>query len=113
MDRGQRGITIRGDSAQIAFTYHGVRCRETIPIPPTKAAQKELALKLQAIKYEIKIGTFDYLRHFPYSKKAREFRKTRPDRYTIGEGLKSWLQRNQSRFQTSTLQDYNSAITTI
>lgn len=110
MDRGQRGITIRGDSAQIAFTYHGVRCRETIPIPPTKAAQKELALKLQAIKYEIKIGTFDYLRHFPYSKKAREFRKTRPDRYTIGEGLKSWLQRNQSRFQTSTLQDYNSAI---
>ncbi len=110
MDGRQRGITIRGSSAQIAFTYQGVRCRETIPIPPTKVAQKELALKLQAIKYEIKIGTFDYLRHFPYSKKAHEFRKTRPDRYTIGEALKNWLQRNQVKLQPSTLQDYNSAI---
>lgn len=110
MDGRQRGITIRGSSAQIAFTYQGVRCRETIPIPSTKVAQKELALKLQAIKYEIKIGTFDYLRHFPYSKKAHEFRKTRPDRYTIGEALKNWLQRNQVKLQPSTLQDYNSAI---
>jgi integrase len=80
MDARQRGITIRGNSAQVSFTYQGVRCRESIPIPPTKTAQKELALKLQSIKYEIKIGTFDYNRHFPYSKKAKEFRKNRPDR---------------------------------
>lgn len=110
MDRRQRGITIRGNSAQIAFTYQGVRCRESIPIPPTKTAQKELALKLQSIKYEIKIGTFDYNRHFPYSKKAKEFRKNRPDLYTIKEALISWLQRNQAKLQLSTLQDYNSAI---
>lgn len=110
MDSRQRGITIRGNSAQIAFTYQGVRCRETVPIPPTKAAQKELALKRQAILYEISIGTFDYSRHFPYSKKAKKFRKTRPDRYTIGEGLKDWLQRAQSRCQLSTLRDYESAI---
>lgn len=89
MDARQRGITIRGKSTQIAFTYQGVRCRETIPIPPTKAAQKELALKLQSIRYEIKIGTFDYLKHFPFSKKAKELRKTRPDCFTIGEGLKA------------------------
>lgn len=110
MDRGQRGITIRGNSAQIAFTYQGVRCRETIPIPPTKAAQKELVLKRQAILYEISTGTFDYCKHFPHSKKAREFRKTRPDQYTIGEALKNWLQRNQSKCQPSTIRDYNSAI---
>ena len=110
MDARQRGITIRGNSAQIAFTYQGVRCRETIPIPPTKAAQKELALKRQAILYEISMGTFDYSKHFPYSKKAKEFRQTRPDRYTIKEAIISWLQRNQAKLQKSTLQDYNSAI---
>ena len=110
MDRGHRGITKRGESFQLSFTYQGVRCRETIPKPSTRAGEKELELKLQAIKYEIRIGSFDYLRHFPYSKKAREFRKTRPDRYTIGEALKNWLKNNQNRFQISTLQDYNSAI---
>lgn len=110
MDRGQRGIIRRGNSVQIAFTYQGIRCRETIPVPPTKTAQKELILKRQAILYEIKNGTFDYLKHFPHSKKAQEFRKTRPDHYTISEGLKAWLQRNQGKFQQSTLRDYNSAI---
>ncbi|WP_244073483.1 tyrosine-type recombinase/integrase [Nitrosomonas sp. PY1] len=110
MDTRHRGITIRGNSAQIAFTYQGVRCRELIPIPPTKTAQKELALKLQSIKYEIKTGTFDYNRHFPYSKKAKEFLKKRPDRYTIKEALINWLRHNQANLQKSTLQDYNSAI---
>jgi integrase len=109
MDR-ERGITIRGNSVQIAFTYQGVRCRETLPMPPTKATKKELIQKRQAILYEIKSGTFDYLKHFPHSKKAREFRKSRPDHYTIKEGLKAWLQRNQGKFQQSTLRDYNSAI---
>lgn len=110
MDARQRGITKRGNSVQLSFTFQGVRCRETIPLPPTKTALKELTLKLQAIKHEIRIGTFDYLRHFPYSKKAKEFRKTRPNLYTIEEALKSWLQRNQAKLQLSTLQDYNSAI---
>jgi len=110
MDRGQRGITIRGNSMQIAFTFQGVRCRETIPMPPTKTALKELTLMRQAILYEIKTGTFDYLKHFPNSKRAKEFRKTRPDHYTIGEDLKAWLQRIQSKCQLSTLRDYGSAI---
>lgn len=110
MDARQRGITIRGNSAQIAFTYQGVRCRETIPIPPTKAAQKELILKRQAILYEISMGIFDYSKHFPHSRRVQEFRKTRPDLYTIKEAIISWLQRNQAKLQRSTLQDYNSAI---
>jgi integrase len=110
MDRGQRGITIRGNSVQIAFTYQGIRCRETLPLPPTKTAQKEIALKRQAILYEIKTNTFDYLKHFPHSKKAQAFRKTRPNHCTIEEGLKDWLKRHQIKCQPSTLRDYNSAI---
>lgn len=110
MDRRQRGITIRGNSLQLAFTYQGIRCRESLPMPPTKTALKELAQKLQVIKYEIRTGTFDYLKHFPHSKKACEFRKTRPDRYTIREGLENWLKLAQTKCQHSTIRDYNSAI---
>jgi integrase len=110
MDRRQRGITIRGNSIQLAFTYQGIRCRESLPMPPTKTALKEVNLKLQAIRYEIKTGTFDYLKHFPRSKKAKEFRKSRPDHYTIGEALKNWLQLTQTKCQPSTIRDYNSAI---
>ena len=38
MDRRQRlGIRARGQSVQLDFQYKGVRCRETLKIPPTKA----------------------------------------------------------------------------
>jgi len=64
----------------------------------------------QAILHEIKMGTFDYAKYFPHSKKAKELRKTCPDHYTIGEGLKDWLQRGQVKWQRSTIRDYNSAV---
>jgi len=110
MDRGQKGITVRGSSAVIAFTYQGIRCRETLPLPPGKAALKQLQLKRQAILYEIKTGAFDYLNHFPNSKRAQELRKTRPDHFTIREGLNAWYERMRSKCQRSTLRDYHSAI---
>lgn len=110
MDSGNKGITIRGNSAVMAFTYQGKRCRETIPLPPTKAALKQLQQKRQAILYEIKNGTFDYLKHFPLSKKAKVFRQTRADQYTIQEALRDWLKRNESKYELSTLHSYNSAI---
>lgn len=49
MDARASGITIRGNSAQIAFTYQGDALPWNDPIPTTKAAQKELVLKRQAI----------------------------------------------------------------
>jgi integrase len=110
VDRGQRGIRIRGNSIQIEFMYQGIRCRETLPMPPTKTGLKEIALKRQAILYEIKTGQFDYLKHFPHSRRARELRKNSPERYTIAEGLNDWLQRIQPKCQASTLRDYRSAV---
>lgn len=110
MDSGNKGITIRGNSAVMAFTYQGKRCRETIPLPLTKSALKNLQQKRQAILYEIKNGTFDYLKHFPLSKKAKTFRQGRADQYTIQEALKDWLKRNESKYELSTLRGYNSAI---
>ena len=110
MDKKQRGITIRGDSAMMEFTYEGKRCRETVRMPPTKTALKQLQQNRQAILYEIKMGTFDYFKHFPLSKKAKTFRKNRTDLYTIGEGLKDWFKRNETKYERSTIQGYKSAI---
>ncbi len=103
-------MTVRGDSIQIAFTYQGVRCRETIPRPPTQTLLKQLALKRQAILYEIKTGTFDYVKHFPDSKRAQQFRKSRPDLCTIGEALNAWFRRYWEDYERSTQRDYQSAI---
>lgn len=110
MVRGHKGLTIRGDSIQVAFTYQGVRCREVVPGPPTQARLKALAQMRQAILYDIKLGTFDYAKHFPNSKRAKLLRKARPDQYTIGEALDAWFQRARARCERSTLRDYQSAI---
>ena len=110
MDTGQRGIRVRGNSLQMEFMYQGIRCRETVPLAPTKSAIKALAQKRQAILYEIKTGQFDYLKHFPHSKRARQLRKTCPDRYTLAEALTDWLKRIQPSCQASTLRDYHSAV---
>jgi integrase len=79
-------------------------------MPPTKTALKEIALKRQAILYEIKTGQFDYLKHFPNSRRAQELRKGNPNRYTIEEGLNDWLKRVQPKCQASTLRDYRSSV---
>ncbi len=110
MDTGQRGIRARGNSLQIEFMYQGVRCRETVPVRPTKSAIKALGQQRQAILYEIKTGQFNYLKHFPHSKRARQLRKTCPDRYTLAEALTEWLRRIQPNCQASTLRDYHSAV---
>ena len=110
MDIEHKGLTIRGKSVVMAFTYQGKRCRETIPLPLTKNPLKQLQQKRQAILYEIRSGTFDYLKHFPFSKKAKVFRQGRADQYTIQEALKDWLKRNESKYELSTLHGYNSAI---
>lgn len=110
MDHEHKGITIRGNSAVLAFTYQGKRCRETLPMPPTKSALKQLQQKRQAILYEIRNGIFDYSKHFPLSKKAKAFRQGRADQYTIQEALKDWLKRNEPNYELSTLHGYNSAI---
>lgn len=110
MDTGQRGITVRGNSLQIEFMYNGIRCRETVPMPPTKTAIRELGRQRQAILFEIKTGQFDYLKHFPHSKRAKELRKTSANHYTIAEGLQDWLKRARPRCQVSTYRDYYSAV---
>jgi integrase len=70
MDSKYIGITANNSSIQIAFTYNGKRCRETLKIKPTKYSLKEMEKKRDNILYQISNGQFDYLKHFPNSKTA-------------------------------------------
>lgn len=105
-----RGIRARGSSIQIDFTYQGVRCRETLKIPPTKTNLKHAAQKKHAILYEIETGTFDYLKHFPGSTTAKRLQGTLAHHTSVEAALKEWLKLAEKRCARSTIRDYSSAI---
>jgi len=104
------GVIPRGNSIQLAFTYNGIRCRETLKVTPTKTILESAYGKLQAIKWEIAIGTFDYGSHFPNSKKARELSKTPGAMITIEQALKEWFLQKRKRLQPSSIRDYEQSI---
>lgn len=66
-----RGITVRGNSLGIAFTYQGKQCRETLKLPPTANNLKYATNLLAGIKAEIARGTFNYIETFPSSSTAK------------------------------------------
>ncbi len=59
---------------QIAFTYKGVKCREVLPdLKPTRSDMNYAKDLLTRIKGEITRGEFEYIKHFPSSKKVELF----------------------------------------
>ena len=72
-----KGITVRthnkSEVIQIFFMYRNVRCREIIPLPPTKENIKRAFNKRNLILAEIEAKTFDYENHFPTSPKVELF----------------------------------------
>lgn len=75
-----KGIEIHGNSLRITFMWRRRRCRETLGLPVTKANIRHAAQLRAAILYEIKLGTFDYARHFPESKHGSSYSNTRDER---------------------------------
>jgi integrase len=74
MGRGP-GVRATGDkSIQIDFRYQGIRCRERLRLAPTAQNLKYAARLKATIEHEIAIGTFDYGRHFPESRRGRLLR---------------------------------------
>lgn len=104
------GVRPRGNSIILDFTYQGQRCRESLRTKPTKTFMKEASRKREAILHEIAMGTFDYAKHFPWSKNALKFSTNKAALITIEEALKSWLAKAEKRCQRSTIRDYNSAV---
>lgn len=110
MDSKLTGIKANNSSISISFTYNDIRCRETVKIKPTKSALKEMARKRDAILYEIEFGQFDYLKHFPNSKKAKSLASTQANRITIKEMISEWFKRTQDQWEYSTKRGYISKI---
>ena len=111
MDNKLTGIKANNSSISISFTYNDVRCRETVKVKPTKSALKEMSRKRDAILYEIEFGSFDYLKHFPNSKRAKSLASTKANTITIKEMINEWFKRTQDQWEYSTKRGYISKIT--
>jgi integrase len=111
MDSKLTGIKANNSSIQISFPYNGIRCRETVKVKPTKSSLKEMARKRDAILYEIEFGKFDYLKHFPNSKRAKLLTSTQANNITIKEMINDWFKRTQDQWEFSTKRGYISKIT--
>ncbi|SEO77138.1 integrase [Luteibacter sp. UNC138MFCol5.1] len=97
-------------SIAIDFYYQGVRCRERIRLPPTKANQRYVENLKAQILAEIARGTFDYAKYFPDSNRARTMAKTPGAAITIGEALDRWLDGRRGELTHTTFRDYELAI---
>ena len=106
------GVSVRGNSIVLAFTYNDQRCRESINIgrPPTKTMLEDASNWLGKIKWEIGTGQFDYLQHFPKSRTKIAIQESQTgDRISVEQQLKDWLVRKRKVVQRSTLRGYESA----
>jgi integrase len=110
MDSKLTGIKANNSSISISFTYNDIRCRETVKVKPTKSALKEMVRKRDAILYEIEFGKFDYLKHFPNSKRAKLLASTKANTITIKEMITEWFKRTQDQWEYSTKRGYISKI---
>lgn len=90
-----RGIRVRHhktcETIQIAFSYNGVECKETLHIPPTKENLRRAEFKRNQILVEIDSGKFNYAEHFPNSSRIKLFCKPHQQKITIGELLNKQL----------------------
>lgn len=94
-------------SIRIYFTFRGVRCPETLRhLDPDVKNHVKVAQNLRAtIQHEIDRGTFNYLEHFPNSKRARIFGFVVSKR-TVREIGESWLADIERSLPHSTYRSY-------
>ncbi len=96
-----RGVTIRTTAAgteyiRISFTFKGKRFQQALNVPPTPHNISAANRKLEQIRLEIQMGTFDPDAHFhrpgptPKDRKIRELVLERMERKRQLKGAKGW-----------------------
>jgi len=110
MGRKYRGVTARGNSIQISFTYQGERRREQLAMPPAPQNLKYAENRLGEIKAKIARGDFDYAMEFPRSKQAERLSTRKGEHITIEMALNRWLVQAERYCQKSTIRSYTSAV---
>jgi len=92
------------------FRYQGMRCREQTLLVDTPANRKKLELVLKKIEREIQLGSFNYSRYFPHSKRAVQCR-VEPGSSNTGtpnfsEFAEVWYLESSVRLKRSVLKGY-------
>lgn len=109
MVRKYTGVKARSESSiQIAFTFQGIRCRETIHLKPTTSNLKRAANHRSSIIHEISLGIFDYAAVFPNSTHA--VKKEDSDSQSVEEFLRIWLKQHRSNIASSTYDGYKKIV---
>jgi integrase len=104
MGRGPGVRATGAKSIQIDFRYQGIRCRERLRLAPTAQNLKYAARLKATIEHEIAIGTFDYGRHFPESRRAHLLRHGPGG--TVRSALLAYVDSLAKSVEPETLRDY-------
>ena len=67
-----------------------VRCYEPTGLKDNPRGRAEAEKRWQIVRNELKLGVFDYLRHFPEGSKAKYFRIAAQE-YTFSEWWDQWM----------------------
>ena len=90
----------------IDFRYKGKRCREQTSLEDTRENRKRVQKLLDRIEAEITLGTFDYVKHFPGSPKAQQFKEMQVrsqylDTPLFGDFANTWFAEMRIQWRTS------------
>lgn len=106
MGRGSGVRPTSGSSIQIDFRYQGVRCREKLKLDPSPRNLKYAARLKATIEREIELGQFDYAKHFPLSKRAKQLARNRGAVHSMRQILNDWLDAAVKELEPETYEDY-------
>ena len=66
-------ISVRSNKLVLEFKAQGIRCREQTKLSDTPANRKRMNALLKVIEAEITLGSFDFSKYFPNSKRVEKF----------------------------------------
>jgi len=98
---------------QLAFSFMGVQCRETVSRPHSKASLTYCTNLRGEILRRIEAGTFVYTEYFPDSKRASIFGHGHGKSHTIKEALEAYRDRTRATLEASTWNPYRRDIDNI
>lgn len=114
MGRDGPGIRpISQSSIEVHFMYRGIRCRERLPLEPTKSNLAYARRLKGEIENAIGRGTFDYARFFPDSPRAVKFALRQGDLVNVATVLRDHIVGAKAELQRSTWLDYRNSVENI
>jgi integrase len=108
-----RGLRIRRgrtkDQIVMAFSFKGKECRERFDGAVTPENIERARRVLALINEEIKLGKFEYKKHFPRSRRALQLGPTE-NNPRIGDLLDDWLRESEPALSPSTFVAYKKIV---